>query len=54
MIGGTQDNGTLKHGPGSDVWRMVLGGDGATVAVDPTDSDVLYAMNQYASSIAGD
>jgi photosystem II stability/assembly factor-like uncharacterized protein len=52
VIGGTQDNGTLKHGPGSDVWRMVLGGDGATVAVDPTDSDVLYAMNQYASSIA--
>jgi photosystem II stability/assembly factor-like uncharacterized protein len=52
VIGGTQDNGTLKHGAGSDVWRMVLGGDGATVAVDPTDSDVLYAMNQYASSIA--
>jgi len=52
VIGGTQDNGTLKHGPASDVWRMVLGGDGATVAVDPTDSDVLYAMNQYASSIA--
>ena len=52
VIGGTQDNGTLKHGPASDVWRMVLGGDGATVAVDPTDSDVIYAMNQYASSIA--
>jgi photosystem II stability/assembly factor-like uncharacterized protein len=52
VIGGTQDNGTLKHGPASDVWRMILGGDGATVAVDPTDSDVLYAMNQYASSIA--
>lgn len=52
VIGGTQDNGTLKHGAASDVWRMVLGGDGATVAVDPTDSDVLYAMNQYASSIA--
>ena len=52
VIGGTQDNGTLKHGPASDVWRMIQGGDGATVAVDPTDSDVLYAMFQYASSIA--
>jgi hypothetical protein len=52
VIGGTQDNGTVKHGPASDTWRMVLGGDGATVAVDPTDSAVLYAMNQYASSIA--
>lgn len=51
VIGGTQDNGTLKRGA-SDVWAMVRGGDGATVAVDPTDSNVLYAMNQYASSIA--
>jgi len=52
VIGGTQDNGTLKHGSASDVWRMIQGGDGATVAVDPTDSDVLYAMFQYASSIS--
>lgn len=52
VIGGTQDNGTLRNASGSDVWRLILGGDGATVAVDPTDSDVLYAMHQYASSIA--
>ena len=52
VIGGTQDNGTLKHGPASDVWRLIKGGDGATVAVDPTDSKVMYAMNQFAPSIA--
>jgi hypothetical protein len=52
-IGGTQDNGTMKVAVGeSSVWRMIRGGDGATVDIDWTDPDVMYAMGQYASSIA--
>jgi photosystem II stability/assembly factor-like uncharacterized protein len=53
VIGGTQDNGTIKATVGdSAVWRMTFGGDGATVDFDWTDPRVMYAMNQYASSIA--
>lgn len=51
-IGGTQDNGTQLYNGSSTVWQMILGGDGATVAIDPTDAMVMYAINQYASSIA--
>jgi hypothetical protein len=52
-IGGTQDNGTMKVTVGEGtVWKMIFGGDGATVDVDWTDPKVMYAMNQYASSIA--
>ncbi len=53
VIGGTQDNGTMKATVGdSAVWRMIFGGDGATVDFDWTDSKIMYAMNQSASSIA--
>lgn len=53
VIGGTQDNGTMKATIGqSAVWTMIRGGDGATVDIDPTDPAILYSMNQYASSIA--
>jgi photosystem II stability/assembly factor-like uncharacterized protein len=51
-IGGTQDNGTILYDGTSTVWRGILGGDGATVAIDPTDGNVMYAMNQGPSSIA--
>jgi hypothetical protein len=51
MIGGTQDNGTIKYDGTSTVWREIQGGDGGTVAVDPTNAQILYAMGQYASSI---
>jgi hypothetical protein len=51
VIGGTQDNGTLRYDGSSTVWNEILGGDGATVDIDPTDEQILYAMNQYASSI---
>lgn len=51
MIGGTQDNGTIKHDGTSTVWDRIQGGDGATVAFDPTNAQILYAMDQYASSI---
>jgi CARDB len=53
VIGGTQDNGTIQATVGdSAVWRMILKGDGATVDFDWTDPKIMYAMNQYASSIA--
>ncbi len=52
VIGGTQDNGTIKYEGSSSVWQQMRGGDGATVDIDPTDSNILYSMNQYASSIA--
>jgi hypothetical protein len=51
MIGGTQDNGTIKYDGSGTVWKQIQGGDGATVAIDPTNAQILYAMDQYASSI---
>jgi photosystem II stability/assembly factor-like uncharacterized protein len=50
-LGGTQDNGTLMGGdaPGHDGWWPILGGDGGYVAVDPTDTDVVYAEWQWFS-----
>ena len=42
-IGGTQDNGTILYDGSTTVWREIDGGDGATVAIDPTNSSVLYA-----------
>jgi hypothetical protein len=50
-IGGTQDNGTIKNDGASTVWTEFQGGDGGTVAIDPTNAQILYAMGQYASSI---
>ncbi|WP_395377282.1 hypothetical protein [Marinicella sp. W31] len=43
-FGGTQDNGTLR---GDDttagIWTEIVGGDGGYVAVNPDNTDVLYA-----------
>lgn len=50
VIGGTQDNGTEKY-TGSTIWTEILGGDGATVDIDRANKDILYGMNQYATSI---
>jgi photosystem II stability/assembly factor-like uncharacterized protein len=51
VIGGTQDNGTQKYDSSSAFWTWIQGGDGGTVAIDPTNSIIMYAMYQYASSI---
>jgi photosystem II stability/assembly factor-like uncharacterized protein len=51
MIGGAQDNGTIKYNAGSTVWKQIQGSDGGTVAIDPTNAQIMYAMFQYASSI---
>jgi hypothetical protein len=51
-IGGTQDNGTpIFDGSGLE-WGKISGGDGGTVAIDPTNAQVMYVMDQYATSIA--
>lgn len=44
-FGGTQDNGTNlgNDATGPAGWRVIHGGDGGFVAVNPTNPDVLYA-----------
>jgi hypothetical protein len=44
-FGGTQDNGTIRGSDGAGVggWAEILTGDGGYVAVDPTNTNVLYA-----------
>lgn len=50
-LGGTQDNGTWLGGDdaGPYAWRHVYGGDGGFAAVDPSNTNVLYASAQYVS-----
>ncbi len=47
FFGGTQDNGTVRGttGGGPNAWVELLGGDGAAVAVDPGNTQILYAAN---------
>lgn len=47
-FGGTQDNGTLRgtDGGGSNNWNPIMGGDGGYVAIDPTNTNTLYAEFQ--------
>ncbi|MFQ5708835.1 MAG: FlgD immunoglobulin-like domain containing protein [bacterium] len=48
LLGGTQDNGTLRTVTGTvDDWDTILGGDGFYVLVDPNDPDVIYAESQF-------
>jgi photosystem II stability/assembly factor-like uncharacterized protein len=44
FFGGTQDNGTI-HGSlqGGEIWREIQGGDGGYVAVDPLNTNTLFA-----------
>ena len=46
IFAGQQDNGTLKIEPGKRTAHMILGGDGVDVAVDPQNSDIVYAETQ--------
>src|SRR5262249_50894264 len=52
VIGGTQANETNKYDGRSTVCQHTRGGDGATVDVDPTNAQILYAMYQYSDSLA--
>ena len=51
VIGGTQDNGTIKYHGTSWIWNDFTGGDGGTVDIDPTNDQILYFMFQGANSI---
>ena len=52
MIGGTQDNGTLISDSSAMEWGKVSGGDGGTVGIDPSSAQIMYVMNQYATSVS--
>lgn len=47
-FGGTQDNGTLRGSDsgGPNSWNSIMGGDGGYVAIDPNDTNTLYAEFQ--------
>jgi photosystem II stability/assembly factor-like uncharacterized protein len=44
IVGGAQDNGTLRFTPanGSQKWDTMFGGDGGWCAADPTDANIFY------------
>ena len=50
-FGGTQDNGTQRGSTaaGPNAWTSILGGDGGSVAVNPQNTQVLYAENTNVS-----
>ena len=50
-IAGAQDNGTLlgTTDGGPNGWKLVVGGDGAYVAIDPTQPETMYASYQVAN-----
>jgi hypothetical protein len=49
--GGAQDNGTLvgADDSGFNGWRTTLGGDGAHVALHPSNPQIIYAESQWAN-----
>lgn len=50
LLGGTQDNGTIRTRTGSTGdWGRIYGGDGFVVRVDPTNNNYVYAESQYGS-----
>jgi hypothetical protein len=42
----------LRYDGTTTVWKQVRDGDGATVDIDPTDTQIQYSVFQYASSLA--
>jgi hypothetical protein len=45
VSGGAQDNGSLRNWGGTP-WNSIGGGDGTTVAIDPTNQNKVYACSQ--------
>jgi hypothetical protein len=46
FFGGTQDNGTLRGSVGApDAWDAIKGGDGGYVALNPNNTNMLWAEN---------
>ena len=47
VLGGSQDNSTMRtHTSADNDWSIIFGGDGFNCAVDPTDSNIIYAEYQ--------
>ncbi len=49
IVGGTQDNGTIRYTPGTGIegWTGTAGGDGGVAAADPTDPNYFYGERPY-------
>ncbi len=43
IVGGTQDNGTLRYTGNAQNWTSMFGGDGGYTAADPTDPGYFYS-----------
>ncbi len=47
IYGGSQDNSTIRTSTGGiDDWNVIYGGDGFQPLVDPTNTNVIYALSQ--------
>ena len=53
VLGGTQDNGTLKTQSGPAAWGAILGGDGFRCLVNPTNTNLILAEWQYCCDQSG-
>jgi hypothetical protein len=57
IIGGAQDNGTVRYTGGTESWTMPRAGDGGYCAADPTDASYFYGeyirLEIYRSGNAG-
>jgi hypothetical protein len=53
LLGGSQDNGTLKTETGPSGWQRILSGDGFHVWVNPTNTNNLLGEWQYCSDRSG-
>ncbi len=47
VLGGAQDNGTLRYSGNPQAWQMTFGGDGGFCAADPVDSNYMYCQYYY-------
>ncbi len=47
IIGGTQDNGTLRYGGNPEAWTEMIGGDGGFCSADQTDPNYFYGELYY-------
>ena len=45
-MGGMQDNATAIY-DGTDAWKRVIGGDGMSTAIDPTNDNIIYGSWQF-------
>jgi photosystem II stability/assembly factor-like uncharacterized protein len=53
IMGGAQDNGTVKTETGPSAWGEILGGDGLMCQWHPSNASLLYAEWQYACDKSG-